>query len=70
MSIANELSGEVAVAILAVKDRSPQELNRLKEMVVDVKAALERIERGARGRRILKTEERARRVTRASDSEH
>ena len=41
MSIANELSGEVAVAILSLKDKSPQELSRLKKIVGCVRAALE-----------------------------
>ena len=70
MSIANELSGEVAVAILSLKDKSPQELNRLKKIVVDVRTALKGLERWDRNRRFLKAVERARRANQGAGFHH
>jgi hypothetical protein len=40
MAISNELSSDVAVAILA-KEKSPQELNKLKDILLKVHSALQ-----------------------------
>jgi len=42
MAISNELSSDVAVAILAQK-RSPQELKRLKVIILEVHSALQKM---------------------------
>ena len=42
MAISNELSSDVAVAILAKKN-SPQELKRLKEIILQVHSALQKM---------------------------
>jgi len=43
MAISHELSGEIATALFAAKERSPRELNDLKEMVFAIHATLERL---------------------------
>ena len=48
MAISHELSGEIATALFAAKERSPRELNDLKEMVFAIHATLERLGRDAR----------------------
>lgn len=48
MAISHELSGEIATALFAAKDRSPRELNDLKEMVFAIHATLERLGHDAR----------------------
>lgn len=63
MSLANELSGEVAVALFLVYDRSPQDLNKLAEIVMSVSAAFQKMERGEQSRRLVRISERARRVS-------
>lgn len=45
MAISNELSGEIAVALLAAKDRSPRELNELKKMVLEIHSTLQQLSR-------------------------
>ena len=40
MAISNELSSDVAVAILA-KEKSPQELKKLKDIILEVHSALQ-----------------------------
>jgi len=47
MAISHELSGEIATALFAAKERSPRELNDLKEMVFAIHATLERLGRDA-----------------------
>jgi hypothetical protein len=51
MAISHELSGEIATALFAAKERSPGELNDLKEMVFAIHATLERLGRDARADR-------------------
>ncbi|MBA3515217.1 MAG: hypothetical protein H0T77_12685 [Pyrinomonadaceae bacterium] len=48
MAISHELSGEIATALFAAKERSPRELNDLKEMVFAIHATLERLGRDDR----------------------
>ena len=43
MAISHELSGEIATALFAAKDRSPRELNDLKEMVFAIHKTLEQL---------------------------
>jgi hypothetical protein len=49
MAIANELSSEIAVALLSTKKSSPRELNDLKEMVFKIHSTLQKM--GAETRR-------------------
>lgn len=42
MAISNELSSDVAVAILANK-KSPQELNKLKDIILEVHSTLQKM---------------------------
>jgi hypothetical protein len=55
MAISHELSSEIATALFAAKERSPHELNDLKEIVFEIHSTLER----------LSDEERAARVSHA-----
>ena len=43
MAIANELSSEIAVALLSTKKRSTRELNDLKEMVLKIHSTLQKM---------------------------
>ena len=43
MAIANELSSEIAVALLSTKKKSPRELNDLKEMVLKIHSTLQQM---------------------------
>ena len=51
MAISNELSSEIAAAILAEK-KSPQELNQLKDVVLRVHSALQKMSEEARTTRL------------------
>jgi len=51
MAISHELSGEIATALFAAKERSPRELHDLKEMVFAIHATLERLGHDARSER-------------------
>jgi predicted transcriptional regulator len=53
MAISNELSSDVAVAILA-KKRSPQELKQLKDIILQVHSALQKMSDETRGYRLEK----------------
>jgi hypothetical protein len=53
MAISNELSGDVAVAILA-KKRSPQELEQLRDIILEVHSALQKMSEEARDDRLKK----------------
>jgi hypothetical protein len=57
MAISNELSSDVAVAILTEK-KSPQELNQLKEIILQVHSALQKMSEDARADRFRKRPER------------
>jgi len=50
MAISNELSSEIAAAIL-VNRNSPQELRRLKDVVLEVHSTLQQMSAEARARR-------------------
>ena len=41
MAISNELSSEIAVALLASQERSPEELNNLKAILLEVHSTLQ-----------------------------
>ena len=43
MAISNELSSDIAAAILATKDRHTGELNDLKEMILKVHSTLQQL---------------------------
>lgn len=43
MAISHELSSEIATALLAAKDRSPRELEDLKETLLTVHSTLQRL---------------------------
>ena len=51
MAISHELSGEIATALFAAKERSPRELSDLKEMVFAIHATLEQLGREAQAHR-------------------
>ncbi|HEY8205763.1 MAG TPA: hypothetical protein VIF81_13605 [Pyrinomonadaceae bacterium] len=42
MSIQNELSSDIAVALLTGKDRDPEKLNHLKEVVLQIHSILQK----------------------------
>jgi len=50
MAISNELSSEIAAAILAEK-KTPQELNQLKDTILRVHTALQKMSEESRARR-------------------
>ena len=52
MAISNELSSEIAAAILVEKKKSPQELSQLKEMLLKVHSALQQMSEEARETRL------------------
>ena len=51
MAISNELSSDVAVAILA-KKQSPQELKKLKDIILEVHSALQKMSEETRDYRV------------------
>ncbi len=53
MSISHELSSDIATALFAAKERSPGELNDLKDMVFRIHSTLEELAAGARKDRQL-----------------
>ena len=55
MAISNELSSDVAVAILE-KQKSPQELKQLKEIILQVHSALQKMSEETRAERLRKME--------------
>jgi len=54
MTISHELISEIATAILADKDRSPQEIRELKETVLRVQEILEEMTNAERAARYAK----------------
>jgi hypothetical protein len=64
MAISNELSSDVAVALLA-KKKSPQELKRLKDIILEVHSALQKMSEEARAYRFRKKTHEATKVTKA-----
>ena len=53
MAISNELSSDVAVAILA-NEKSPQELKKLKDIILEVHSALQKMSEETRAYRFKK----------------
>jgi hypothetical protein len=53
MAISNELSSDVAVALL-VKNKSPQELKQLKDIILQVHSALQEMSEETRPDRLKK----------------
>jgi predicted transcriptional regulator len=51
MAISNELSSEIAAAILAEK-KSPQELRELKDIIIEVHSTLQKMSEDARSHRL------------------
>jgi len=51
MAISHELSSEIAAALLAAKDRSPRELQDLKEVLLIIHSTLQRLTEAARTER-------------------
>ena len=64
MAISNELSSDVAVALLAEK-KSPQELNKLKDIILEVHTALQKMSEETRTFRFRKTTQEGTKVTKA-----
>jgi len=58
MAISNELSSEIAAALLAEK-KSPQELKQLKDVVLKVHSALQEMSADARAKRFKDAESNA-----------
>ena len=54
MAISNELSSDVAVALLA-QDKSPQELKQLKDIILQVHSALQEMSAETRADRMKKS---------------
>ncbi len=48
MAISHELSSDIAAALLTAKEKSPRELDDLKDLVLKVHITLERLAEGAR----------------------
>jgi hypothetical protein len=44
MTISNELSSEIAAALLTIIDRSPDELSNLKDIVIHVHSTLQQMD--------------------------
>ena len=57
MAISNELSSDVAVAILA-NEKSPQELKKLKDIILEVHSALQKMSEETRAYRFKKKAQR------------
>jgi hypothetical protein len=64
MAISNELSSDVAVAILANK-KSPQELKQLKDIILEVHSALQKMSEETRDYRFKKRSQERRKRTSA-----
>jgi hypothetical protein len=52
MAISHELSSEIAAALLAAKNRSPRELEDLKEVLLSIHSTLQRLTEDARTARL------------------
>jgi hypothetical protein len=55
MAISNELSSDIAIAILE-KNRSPQELKQLKEIILQVHSALQKMSEATQADRLKRTQ--------------
>ena len=52
MAISHELSSEIATALLTAKERSPGELDSLKEMLLQIHSTLEGLSEKRRTKRV------------------
>jgi len=52
MAISHEVSGEIATALLAAKDRSPRELEDLKQVLLLIHSTLQRLTDETRRRQL------------------
>jgi hypothetical protein len=68
MAISNELSSEIAAAILAEK-KTPQELRQLKDVILRVHSALQEMSEEVRATRLKTKAASDRRVSRFNSSE-
>ncbi len=59
MAISHELSSEIAAALFAAKERSPRELNDLKETVFKIHSALEHLKDEDRVARLARVDAQA-----------
>ncbi len=59
MAIAHELSSEIATALFSAKERSPRELNDLKEVIFKIHSTLEQLTRDAHVARVNHIAQRA-----------
>jgi len=59
MAISHELSSEIATALFAAKERSPHELNDLKEIVFKIHSTLEQFSDEDRMARMARVDPRA-----------
>jgi hypothetical protein len=66
MAISNELSSDVAVAILANK-KSPQELNKLKNIILEVHSTLQKMSEETRAYHFKKRPQEGPKGTKTSD---
>ena len=67
MAISNELSSDIAAAILA-ENRSPQELRRLKDVILKVHSALQKMSADERADRFKESVKRAKTATERGSS--
>ena len=57
MAISNELSSEIATAMLTARERSPEELSKLKKVLLEVHTALQSMTEEYRLERLNKAPE-------------
>jgi hypothetical protein len=53
MTIANELSSDIAAALVAAKDKHPDQLNELKQILLEVHRTLQQLKQKTRGERLF-----------------
>jgi hypothetical protein len=63
MAISNELSSEIATALLANNERSPEELNDLKNILLEVHSVLQSMSEAEHRERLERLPPRAKSVT-------
>ena len=68
MAISNELSSDIAAALLAQK-KTPQELDRLKEVILKVHTTLQEISEEARDARSKETRSKEKGLSRSTSAD-
>lgn len=53
MTISNELTSEIAVALVAAKDKHPSELHDLKKILLEVRSTLQKLTEQSRSAKAL-----------------